>query len=87
MRATESQISRTRSISLALKTHIQTLLKEGGESCPAAEELPLRREEDSDSLLLSTAVAAEFTPLSVPPYHRLRAQRTVPDLKKACQER
>jgi len=78
MKATESQISRTRAISLALKAYIQTLLKERGESFPASEDLPLRREEDSDSLLfLSTAAVATestFTPLSVPPYHRLRAR-------------
>ena len=71
---------------LALKAHIQVLMKEERESLPKSEET-LPRKHQEDSLPNPSPVITEFTPLPVPPRHyRVRAQKTVPDLRKVHQQ-
>ena len=81
----EHDLSYARAMGLALKAHIQTLLREERESLPKSEDTPPRKHQ-KDSLPNPSPVIVEFTPLSVPPRHyRIRAQKTLPDLRKAHQ--
>ena len=78
-------MSHARAVGLALKAQIQNFLQQQEDSLLISEEIPPLKSQEDSPLFPSTTVA-EFTPLTVPPWHhRVRAQKTLPDLRKARQ--